>query len=327
MFRSSSNRSPLAAAPALTATLIWGGMFPIAAIALERVGPIHLTAIRYGVASVIFLGLLALVEGRGALRYDGRFLRLFALGTLGFGGFNLLAYIGLAHTAPQNAALIAALMPLLTALVLWQRSKQAPSRTTLSFIALALTGVALVISKGNPSSLLEGGGLGGDLLVLLGALCWVRYTMGAADHPELSPLRYTALSAAAGTLSIVAIAALVGAVGWEATPSAGDVAARWWEFIYIVGAAAVVAVLAWNAAVRALGPQDTALFMNLVPVTTFAIEIARGYHPGAAEIVGAGITVSALVGANLAARRAVKPVAAPAQRRILVEEEPVAIAA
>jgi hypothetical protein len=46
------------------------------------------------------------------------------------------------------------------------------------------------------------------------------------------------------------------------------------------------------------------LFMNLVPVTTFAIEIARGYRPVGAELAGAGLTVAALVAANLLGRRA-----------------------
>jgi hypothetical protein len=39
-----------------------------------------------------------------------------------------------------------------------------------------------------------------------------------------------------------------------------------------------------------------------MPVTTFAIEIARGYRAGAAELSGAALTVLALVGGNLASR-------------------------
>jgi hypothetical protein len=39
-------------------------------------------------------------------------------------------------------------------------------------------------------------------------------------------------------------------------------------------------------------------------VTTFAIEIARGYRPNAAELAGAALTIGALVASNLWARRA-----------------------
>ena len=39
-------------------------------------------------------------------------------------------------------------------------------------------------------------------------------------------------------------------------------------------------------------------------MTTFAIEIARGYRPNAVELAGAGLTIGALIASNLLARRA-----------------------
>ena len=59
-----------AAAPllALIAVLSWGAMFPIAAHAIPTVEPLHLTALRYGLASVVFVALLWRIEGRRSLR-------------------------------------------------------------------------------------------------------------------------------------------------------------------------------------------------------------------------------------------------------------------
>ena len=55
---------------------------------------------------------------------------------------------------------------------------------------------------------------------------------------------------------------------------------------------------------REIGPQNGALFINLVPCG-FAISIGGGYRPGVVELAGAGLTIAALVGGNLlAARRA-----------------------
>ena len=110
-----TRRTSTAVVPSLIAALAWGAMFPIASVALEHVDPFVLTAIRYGVAVVIFLILLRVIEGRSALRTEGRARELFILGSLGFAGFNLLSYVGLEHTHPQNAALIVALQPLVTA--------------------------------------------------------------------------------------------------------------------------------------------------------------------------------------------------------------------
>ncbi len=74
------------------------------------------------------------------------------------------------------------------------------------------------------------------------------------------------------------------------------------QLAYVVILGAVVAVLAWTTGVQRLGAANAALFMNLVPVTTFAVQIARGYRPEPVELVGAAITIAALIAANLAAR-------------------------
>jgi drug/metabolite transporter (DMT)-like permease len=183
---------------ALSAGLAWGGGFPVFKSALPSLGPFYLATIRYALAALLFLAILLLAEGRGALRFEGRFRQTAALGAFGFTGFNLLVLIGLAHTQPQSGALIVATMPLLTALVLWLRKGVRPARATLSCMALALAGVALVISRGSLSYLASGQMGYGDLLILLGTLCWVIYTMEAASYAAWSPLRFTALSALGG---------------------------------------------------------------------------------------------------------------------------------
>jgi drug/metabolite transporter (DMT)-like permease len=228
--------------------------------------------------------------------------QLAALGTLGFAGFNLLAYTGLEHARPESASLIVALAPLLTALVLWARNRVRPSRATFVCLLVALVGVSLVISGGHPSTLWHGSLGAGDLLVLGGVLSFVLYTIGAADHRDLSPLRYTALTAALGWPAILA-ATLVGtAAGWLSAPSGGDWAAVTPELAYLALPGAVIAVLCWNAAVDRLGPQTTSLFGNLIPISTFTIETIRGYRPTPLELVGALITVGALVANNLLTR-------------------------
>jgi drug/metabolite transporter (DMT)-like permease len=293
-----------AAAPllALVAVLSWGGMFPIAAHAIPHVEPLHLTALRYGLASLAFVALLWRIEGRASLRPQ-RVVRLWILGTLGFAGFNLLSYIGLEHTGPRNAALIVPTLPLVTALVRWVRDGVKPARATIGATFLALTGVVLVISHGDIGSLADGGVGFGSALVLAGVTGFVLYSLSAADFPELSPLRYTTLSAVLGTVSIVAITEVATLAGWVSAPSVSDVGAVWPELAFIVVMGALVAVLAWNSAIRSMGPQNTALFINLVPVTAFVISIAGGYRPRAIELAGAALTIAALVGGNLLARR------------------------
>src|SRR2546423_14581885 len=98
-------RSTLVGAAFATVTAVtWGGQFVVGKSALDRVNAFPLSTIRYAGAAALWLIVLAVVEGRGALRLDARGLRLFWPGSPGFPGFNLLSSTGPPHSRPQNAS-------------------------------------------------------------------------------------------------------------------------------------------------------------------------------------------------------------------------------
>jgi drug/metabolite transporter (DMT)-like permease len=288
---------------ATTTAVVWGGQFVVGKSALQTIDAFPLSTVRYALAAALWLVVLVVLEGRGSLRLDGRGWRLFWLGSLGFAGFNLFAYTGLAHARPETASLIVALGPLLTALVLWHRTRVRPARATFALLGVALVGVALVVSAGHPSSLLHGALGWGEVLVLAGVFSFVLYSLGAAEFASFSPLRYTALTAALGWLTILAATIVAIASGLVEAPTAAQLTSVWPQIAYLAIPGAFVAVLTWNAAIKAIGPQNAVLFSNLIPVTTFAIEIVRGYRPNAVELLGAALTIGALVASNLLARR------------------------
>lgn len=300
--------------PSVTAAICWGAMFPIAASAVGRVDPFHLTFLRYLLAGAILLLVLAVVEGRSAIRFDGRFPEVLGLGVLGFAAFNMLAYAALTLTTPQHASLLVATMPLMTVLLAWQQGAR-PPRALLAAMGAALFGVALVITNGDPASVVAHGSVLGDLMVLAGAMCWVVYTTGSKRYGDWSPLRFTALTASASLIGMALIIGFADATGLLHAPSPGDVGAIAPQLGYVVVFGAVVAVLSWNVGVQRLGPSAASLFMNLVPVVTFAIEAARGQQPTRVEIVGATITVGALVAANRVMAR--QPVPARSSGQLL----------
>jgi drug/metabolite transporter (DMT)-like permease len=288
---------------ATTTALVWGGQFVVGKSALETIDAFPLSTVRYALAAALWLLVLIVLEGRRSLRLDGRGWRLFWLGSLGFAGFNLFAYTGLAHARPETASLIVALAPLLTALVLWHRTKVRPARSTFVLLAVALVGVGLVVSAGHPSTLLHGALGWGEVLVLAGVFSFVLYGLGAAEFASFSPLRYTALTAALGWLTIAGATVVAIATGLVEAPTAAQLTSVWPQIANLAIPGAFVAVLTWNAAIKAIGPQNAVLFSNLIPVTTFAIEIVRGYRPNAIEVLGAALTIGALVASNLLARR------------------------
>ena len=294
----------------LLAATAWGGLFPVAMVTLPVLDPFHMTAIRYGITAIIFVGLLALAEGAQALKLEGRGLRAALLGTAGFAGLGLFLFVGLQHSRPEHGAIIMATQPLVAAVVAWWLRGVRPARATLVFLGVALVGVVLVVTKGGFTGVFAGGTGFGDLLMFLGAVSWVIYSLGAADFPSWSPLRYTALTCLLSVPAIVGLTTIATVTGYVSTPSAGDVESVGWQLAYIIGIASVLGVLSWNAGNKLLGVTNGMLFINFVPVTVFAIRIAQGHRFQPIEFVGAALVIGALIANNLVISRA----AAPAQQ-------------
>jgi len=92
-------------------------------------------------------------------------------------------------------------------------------------IALALFGVFLVVTKGSPASAFAGGALAGDLVIFLGALCWVIYTMSGARFAGWSPLRFTVLTCLPGAAGLFLVNGIAIASGIARVPSAEAIGA------------------------------------------------------------------------------------------------------
>jgi drug/metabolite transporter (DMT)-like permease len=290
------------------AAIAWGGLFPVAMVTLSVLDPFHMTAIRYVSAAIIFVVMLAVVEGRKALKIEGRGLRAALFGTTGFAGLGLLVFVGLQHSRPEHGAIIMATQPLIAAVVAWLLRGARPARATLAFLGVALVGVLLVVTKGRFTGLFAGGTGLGDLMMFLGSISWVIYTLGAADFPSWSPLRYTALTCVLSLPAILAMTTVATATGYISAPSTGDVESVGWQLAYIILIASVLTVLSWNAGIKLLGVTNGMLFINFIPVTVFAIRIAQGHHFQAIEFVGAALVIGALIANSAIARLAAAPV-------------------
>lgn len=283
----------------LTATILWGGMFPVAKDALVVVDAYYLNTLRYGVTAAAFLVVLLLVEGRQALRFEGKFVSACLFGTIGFAGFSLFAFVGLAHTQAAHGAIIMAMQPMIGALTRWLWQGHRPPRITLVCIAAAFVGVFLVVTRGQLGNLYSGAGWG-DFLIVLGAVSWVIYTLAASRFPGWSPLRYTALTCLTGEAAILVVTAGATALGLSTTPALHTLYPIAPQLLYLVVFASIVAVLAWNAGMRALDPLSGMLFINVVPITAFLIGIYQGQHFVGAELAGAALVIAALFTNNLA---------------------------
>jgi drug/metabolite transporter (DMT)-like permease len=275
---------------------------------LPYVDAFALGTLRYAFGVILFIALLVAVEGARALRFEGRFVPAALYGLAGITGFNLFVWIGLAYSLPEHASIILALQTPLTALAVWVVRGQRPPAFTLGCVAVAIFGVAAVVTKGDPlaaaADLARGGALFGDLLVFCGAIAWVTYTLAASQFAGWSPLRMTVLTCIPGMVGLVAANIIAIQAGIAQLPSVESVRAVAWQLVYFSVCTVVLGVLGFNNAARRLGPLNTMLMLNVIPVMVFAIEASLGRSFAAVELAGAALVIGALVANNLYLRGA-----------------------
>lgn len=284
---------------AFLAVLAWGAQFPIAQSAFAAVDPYHVSAIRYALATLLLVPIVAATEGPAALRYYRAAWPASVLGVVGMAGSPMLVFAGLALTRAEHAAIIVSLQPSMTAIADWWLRGRRPARFTLACIAAAFAGVVLVVTRGDPALGLSAREVAGDLLVLVGAACWVVYTMGTERFRGWSALKLTVLTLIPGSLALAAATAVLVALGVARVPSAAQAAAVAPQLAFLALLGVLAAMLLWNAGTRRIGALNSMLMLNLMPVIVFAIRFAQGERFLPAELLGAALVIGALIANNL----------------------------
>ena len=289
----------LGLAAALFATMTWGVQLPLAKDAFGAVDPFHITATRYLVAALCLAVVLVVREGWGALSYRGHGWIAAALGVVGICGSPLLTFIGMSMSRAEHAVVIVTMQPMIAALVLWILRGLCPAPVTVACILAAFTVVLLVVTKGSLTLVESPRALLGDLIVLVGAVCWVAYTMGLGRLSGWSVWRITVLTMLPGAIMTSLITAGLVGLGVLTVPGPAAVASVAWELAYLTFVGVLAAMLAWNFGTRRIGALNATLFINCMPVVTFVYRALQGRSFAAVEIAGAALVVAALIANNL----------------------------
>jgi len=235
----------------LLAVVSWGAMFPVMGSALKTIDPFYFTLFRFIIALIVLTFILVIVEGKKKLKSDGKTMKLWFFGTMGITGFGFLVFLGQQLAGSSGAviaAVIMAIQPLLGALVNWVSNGQKPKPITLLFMLLGLIGVIMVISKGDLSVFIsDDGNVFAYIFILLGALCFVIYTMGGGFFPDWSPLRYTTITTITGTISNLVLVGTATLMGWLTLPTVAMIGNVRGELMYMALVAGVLGFFVWNS--------------------------------------------------------------------------------
>jgi drug/metabolite transporter (DMT)-like permease len=282
--------------------LFWGGTYITGHIAAGEMSAPSAALWRFVIA-VAALYTMCLMQHERLPRLSARqWVAVICLGLCGVAAYNLLFMYGLQSVPASRASLIIALCPAATmfgaVLVLGDRL----TWTKLLGTALALIGVAIELSGGNPLALLAQGVGRGEVALFGCVILWAIYTLlSKRTLADLSPLVATTYAALAGTAMLALVAF---ARGELAFPHAST--AAWLSLAYMGVFGTALAYVWYLEGVGALGPARAAIFVNLVPVAAIALGVMLlGERITTPMVVGAGLVV---VGIWLINRQAVPPV-------------------
>jgi len=248
-------------------SFIWGINFTVVKIALEDFAPLSFNSIRFSLASLFLLALLWIRERNLSIRRQD-IGRLFLLGFVGNTAYQLLFIHGISHTTAGNSSLILATTPLFVAVLSSVLHIEKIQRRIWYGVLLSFIGIIFISVGAGKTPTIPSENWIGDLLVLVGTICWSTYTVFSKPLLQwYSPLKLTTLTIAMGTplLVLVTIPSLP-QQNWSAVSTQG-----WLSLAYSFCFAIAIGYTVWYTGVSKIGNARTALYENLTTVIALIV--------------------------------------------------------
>lgn len=289
------------------APLFWGGNVVAAKLVVGEINPFLLLACRCVLATAFILPF-----SYPHLRRDWREVRrtwpvLMAFGIVGYAFFNAFLYIGLTMTTAVNSAIEQASLPMLILGANFLFFKVRATPIQIVGVLLAIFGVILTATHGDPLRLMRMDVNLGDGFVILACLAYTSYTLALRSRPKVHMFSFMAVSFfGAATAAIVMLALFGGGLG--TVSSLADMSPTVWIVIaYVAIFPSMFSQVAYARGVELVGANRAAPSHNLIPVFgTLGSVIILGESLEAYHFIAAAIIVSGIVLAEWAARRKAK---------------------
>jgi drug/metabolite transporter (DMT)-like permease len=278
--------------------LFWAGNFVLGRGVHEHVPPIALAWTRWCLATLIILpfAIPHLKRDWPVIRENLPILLFF--GILGVGAFNMLSYTGLNYTTALNALVLQSSGPILIVLVCFLIFGDKISPRQAVGIACSLTGVLVMVARGDPNVLAKFQLNRGDIFLLVALVLWGLYTAYLRKRPDIHWLSFTATTFLIG--AIVNTPFYV----WEHLNvrqlhfDAQTLAAVAYVSIF----PSVLAYICFNRGVELIGANRAGVCLYLVPLFGAILAIVvlgeepQKYHFTGIALILAGVTLAARKG-------------------------------
>lgn len=289
-----ANRSLALAYTGLVLTpLFWAGNAVVARGVVESIPPVSLAFWRWVIALMVLLPLTFPRVRREWPVVRDHWPRVLVLALFSVAAFNTLLYVSATTTTAINIALINSTIPIMVALLafLLLRERTRPMQSL--GIAIALTGVLMVITQGSLGRLISLSFSPGDLFMVAAVISWGIFSvlLRRLSIP-LSAMTFLTLQIALGTALLIPVYLIdLLLVSGGFTLSASTIP----PLLYVAIFPGILAYAFWNHGVWNVGPARAAIFMYLVPVFAailawvFLDERLGWYHLAGGALILAGL--------------------------------------
>lgn len=255
-----SRATVLTTSSLFSAALVWG-LVPVATrYLLNSFAPLQLMTIRFLIATICFVPMLVSLRKQRLTFKVGSWALL--CGLIGVIGYYVVVAYGLQLIPAGTAGLLLATQPIWILLISAGFLRERISWPVLAGLAVALSGIVLLLGQETLGAAWNMAVLAGILLVLLAALMWSSYTVAVRSlSRQLGAPASTALTMVLGALPLF--------VFWDGRTWGImlhlDIAG-WLALLLISVGSTVVAAVLWNYGVARTASSRAGLYLYLVPL-------------------------------------------------------------
>ncbi len=275
--------------------LTWAINIVLGRYVAGHVPPVALSFIRWGLAFLIVLPF-----AWPYLRRDWPLIRkhlglLTVLAVTGTSAYNTMAYWGLQYTEALNALLTQSTAPLLIALWSFLLFGDRLTLRQVIGIVVSLTGVVVILTRGDPQVLLSISFNRGDVWFFSALIVFAFYSALVKTRPALHPLSFLAFSMGWGTFWLTPLLLWEIGTGYTLTFDGTTFAV----LLYVAVFPSIVAYICYNRGIELAGPNRVAmLYPSIVAFGAIFAILLLGERPQLFHLVGCVLVFGGAVGAT-----------------------------